>query len=846
MNQVATALSKLKLFFKKVYPRRDLMVKCENLQLIIALKCVQCDSLPKKISGMKDFKDLIDAVNKKKNRSKKKATPNKGKATNYVNGNDIGDEAVIDLADSGNSNDSGNETLCVQELDEGLLIKFIETKKVLYEALAPDAHEDIIKRTLDIFLFLAAQSKLNYEYIDLLWRHALRGNTFADTTYKVLYELCPVIPLSIVEYILKKVDTIPVNRYNLPVIQLILGLSRRCLRFQSSSQMSAVMEKHLCGLSFFWKAIEERDPITEDPRAILEMTQAQAEAITQLINCLQFESGCSYQEMFREFCVQKLHSGKSVANALTLLMMLIQIHPSCSSTGGAPFVEEGKCDNIVDEKEDPMQTQIAIPKQSREEILEKLVNNDNIMGLLFHNLTTFMNEIRSKVDDMPLDNGSDVTMAETKHLNTTTTKELTSAILSARERATFDSFKAQLDFFRFLLQNSTVQLNYDQIETLWQMVIGSQLDSEQIPPLCKLIHSYFFDWLKEICPSEKRMNSTTPQPMSLEDASHVNNHDTSALECLHRYFELTYSLFMNKASEPGLGEPIPINVIDVMWDISIMAKDGQVAERCGVLVTTFYMKPIPSSLNIPFLFGSTNHQLVQTLERLIQQVGSTSNTGSSNLELKLSSPRQWSERYHFVKKCIDCMQLQNPDDPSSFKILIRCFDLLETFVECTRPGTMSAVIDETDENANQWDLGKFSINKWELPMGRNIFVHVDLTFSNLSNNRKVFKLIISNRSTVDELIELVAAVIKVPKGLFQLTTDQNLDLTRANMMSTLEAIGISLSCNLNAISFINPSGGDVPDGASILMESDGFFELLFGLLKHGGALAARVWNLLVE
>ncbi|ETO19331.1 hypothetical protein RFI_17904 [Reticulomyxa filosa] len=165
----------------------------------------------------------------------------------------------------------------------------------------------------------------------------------------------------------------------------------------------------------------------------------------------------------------------------------------------------------------------------------------------------------------------------------------------------------------------------------------------------------------------------------------------------------------------------------------------------------------------------------------------------------------------------------------------------------------------SNENANigQWDLGKHRIDKWDLPLGRNVFVQIHLLHMNMNKNRKTYKLIISNRATLlcfclplsfytfVFVIALLLLKKSIGQGLFQLATDQHLDLTKTNPSSTLEGLGIALHCNLTAMTMTDPSiETSIPDGSSILIQNKLNIDLLLHLLDRGGELAARIWNLL--
>ncbi|ETO28609.1 cell differentiation family, Rcd1-like protein, partial [Reticulomyxa filosa] len=404
-----------------------------------------------------------------------------------------------------------------------------------------------------------------------------------------------------------------------------------------------------------------------------------------------------------------------------------------------------------------------------------------------------------------------------------------SSPLSAQRR--LENFKARFDFLGFLLQNSRLQLKRKQLDDLWKIVIGDKLDESNehhISSIGKTEHDYFFHWLKEICPSNNKSNiSAMSQAMTLDDAVHLfqtqllsmprKTMTSESLECLHRYFELVHSMPVANTQSTGqlFQSSVLSSAIDMMWEIAIEAEEDRVAESCGVFVTTFYMKPTPSVGNnsANSAFNMFNGALISGLTRLFQNAGNTTtnkggtsndinnnnnnnnnntnnntnnsnnnnnnNNSNNNNNNNVQPPvNKWQSRHDFVEKCMGYMQQHGLND-SPLAYLHRCLNLLETFVECTRPGTMSGDNSAAsglndmcsdpssginlDINAtSRWDLGRYRMTGWSLPIGRNVFTHINLSV-NMNKTRKNFKLIISNRATVDELLELVAGTIKIPK-----------------------------------------------------------------------------------
>ncbi len=319
-----------------------------------------------------------------------------------------------------------------------------------------------------------------------------------------------------------------------------------------------------------------------------------------------------------------------------------------------------------------------------------------------------------------------------------------------------------------------------------------------------------------------------------------------------------------------MSSPQLVKAMDVMWEISIEAEDDAVARSCGVFVTSFYMKLImPAGGNAPN-YGA---QVANNLASLLQGGGNGGgSSGAANSAPGSSSSRltdKWGLRGEFVQKCMDCIQMHG--FTPNIKAINRCLDLLETFVECTKPGVMTsnpsgnaalfADGDSSDDFSGfsggddvgldigaHWDLGKFSVRNWKLPLGRDSFVKLNINSMLMNKGAKQFPLIVNKHWHILELRELIAAMVNSDKNYLQMNIAQQLSLQPANDAQTISSLGIIEGTTITVMALYNPpiSQSFVPDAGSILSQQKFYLDIFTHLLDMGKSLAARVWNLVMR
>ena len=243
--------------------------------------------------------------------------------------------------------------------------------------------------------------------------------------------------------------------------------------------------------------------------------------------------------------------------------------------------------------------------------------------------------------------------------------------------------------------------------------------------------------------------------------------------------------------------------------------------------------------------------------------------------------------------------IQQQSNYNNFRAVHRCLDLLEAFIECTRPGVMTGQIwqnvngdmNEFDDESSSdsiivmgnscggssglissinvpisleakdfrktspWDLGRYAFRYWQLPIGFNHFIKININNLQMHTGKdnKNFQIMINKYSRIGELMDVIAAILNQDKNLLQMTANNN-NLQQEDQSKSLDAIGLGDGALISVMSIFAMNQDEnyirnIPDGASILSQNRFYIEILLELLNKKGNndnLSGRLWNLLMR
>jgi ubiquitin carboxyl-terminal hydrolase 34 len=258
----------------------------EQLRLEVDFKFLKCPYLEKRIQGLNDIRDTINAVIAKK-------------------------EVLRHPMYSPNSLSYDPDPVAI---DAQMMISWLKSKGIVEYLYGENLHSELIKRSSDILKFIAVEDEMTKEYIDLLWQASLtKHETICQIVWGTIKSLCFYLPFELMEYLFEKIKQIPVNEYTLNTLSLINELVSASI--QSSGNVGA---KRFWGLDFLWSLAQD------DAKTSVEVAN-------KALNCLQefmkYPVCYPQRSHYISLCLQNLREGKSVTQSLQLLTKIFGTYP---------------------------------------------------------------------------------------------------------------------------------------------------------------------------------------------------------------------------------------------------------------------------------------------------------------------------------------------------------------------------------------------------------------------------------------------------------------------------------------------------------------------------------------
>ena len=285
-SQVHQILKRLYFILNQQNPRDELVKKFEYLRLEIAYRWLCTDSLERKITAWKEFKEYIETTQRKYDILH---NPQK-----YAN------QQLLQWSYCKNP-----KSVAIYYINCADVARFLHQKKVLNLFLAEDVHEELLKKSFDIMYFLGWYQYLDTMDMNMLWSHSIeKTESFVSTVYKVVIDIFGSLSWDLVGHVLDLIIDIPLNIYNNHIIELISSFCYKCLQraqiqntTTNQSNTMAVPQKVAewhCGLTLLWRAMQS-ERSHQDSNIPLAPPQIQQYAMNKLVVCVQSDSGTTHQ-----------------------------------------------------------------------------------------------------------------------------------------------------------------------------------------------------------------------------------------------------------------------------------------------------------------------------------------------------------------------------------------------------------------------------------------------------------------------------------------------------------------------------------------------------------------------
>lgn len=176
----------------------------EIYELNLALKLLNCPYMEKRLKGLVEIKDLIEVIDKDNSRKN------------------------------------------TRNLSPDYLAKWLITSKVL-ETVMENSHEEMIKRTSSIIIFLAKNNYLNTAHMDLLLKYTLgRHNSLLLAVYQVIVDITMYIPYNLQKYFFQKISLINTDEYDEKFVKMITEFSIKAIDKEQKDYFALKILYDLC------------------------------------------------------------------------------------------------------------------------------------------------------------------------------------------------------------------------------------------------------------------------------------------------------------------------------------------------------------------------------------------------------------------------------------------------------------------------------------------------------------------------------------------------------------------------------------------------------------------------
>lgn len=280
----------------------------EEINLIYAYKCFNSKILEKRIKGISYIDKLVEIVFLKESLCNLAGHGNStGKKTQNISSNQ---ENII-------NNEINEDTCC---LDSDYLFYWVKEKKLLESILGENIHEEILKRSLNIFILYVKKNSLPLAAYDSICKDLLtRHESIAKEIQNIICEMALYMTQEEKKLIFEKLSQNNFKSYKEDIIIFIKNLTMNCIKIDKGNYKDNLYNQfiniNLYGIPILWKFF-----LDEEDNNYVEITYQCLEEIFKTCN-LQEEILMKYLIL----CLENLHSSKSIVQSLKLFKSLMEI-----------------------------------------------------------------------------------------------------------------------------------------------------------------------------------------------------------------------------------------------------------------------------------------------------------------------------------------------------------------------------------------------------------------------------------------------------------------------------------------------------------------------------------------
>ena len=519
---------------ERLHTNRDIAEFTELMSLDIALKCFRCQVLEKKLSGFKTILELLDGV--------------KWNKAGWVTSQ--------------------------------FMVSWVQREALPSEVYASPVCVPIVERSADLMIFLVREKNMTQDHLGMVWNCSLTTDEGTrQAVYKVLKDMSLYLTVEDLQFILERVDAIPVADLTAPTVNLVFDLAK------NAAYKGAVLAER--ALDLLWKWMLDTSDV---PAAVAILSEM------KLVDVLKQTYAMKEQrEPLLAKCTAFISRSESVPQCMKVMWKV--------------------ADLLVDKP-------TWVDQRTKSAAIEALEGTHGLLKIFFDDFGIYKqrtHRFKALQADASLNMDQAVVCSRMEHL---------------------EQIQLRLNFLTFVLRNSPLRLNTEQVDMLWDACIaGAESETER---------EMTYRWLKDACARRKATvmeDSVSAHlfraKMGSASKEWLTQITVEGFSCFTRFFILANedsgALVRIGGSEGAGGTgavrgefafqllklPETIEGIDCLWGILLHAEQNDVEKDCVALLNSVHESLSPDLMPI---IGSIREAYVATCMGYMRQLLADGNT----------------------------------------------------------------------------------------------------------------------------------------------------------------------------------------------------------------------------
>ncbi|KAH3732634.1 ubiquitin carboxyl-terminal hydrolase 34 [Pelomyxa schiedti] len=246
-------IQNLSFIFNFILTETETAELLEGLHMDVAVKFVLCPFFDKRLYGLQILTMLISYI---RNAETASLNPS-GTVTSVTNAPLIGPLPLSQAAPK-----------CALWLDSSRMIRCIESNKIIESLFGSRAHQQLLKKSSELFRFLASKRALNATHFDIFWTTITTAHESVSTAMmQVLIDEAMYFSEEQTSILFGRIKSIPIPSLTSTILHLINEFSMKCVFSQSKF------------MELLWETMLSKEVSQENQAKTLSFLQAAAKSV---------------------------------------------------------------------------------------------------------------------------------------------------------------------------------------------------------------------------------------------------------------------------------------------------------------------------------------------------------------------------------------------------------------------------------------------------------------------------------------------------------------------------------------------------------------------------------------